>query len=64
MTDDSGTLVGKILADIADVAFRDVLHELRPDILFANEMPGFISELKSLEPSSIKDTIMSAIKSR
>lgn len=61
MTND-GTLIGKIIADITGIVVRDVLQELRPDILFADEIPVFVSELKGLEPSSIKDTIMSAIK--
>jgi hypothetical protein len=61
MTSD-GTLIGKIIADITGIVVRDVLQELRPDILFASEMPEFVSELKGLEPSSIKDTIMKAIK--
>lgn len=59
---DEGTLIGKIIADITGIVVRDVLQELRPDILFADEMPGFVSELKVLEPSSIKDTIMNAIR--
>lgn len=57
-----GTLIGKIIADITGIVVRDVLQELRPDILFADEMPEFLSELKVLEPSSIKDTIINAIR--
>lgn len=60
--DDNGTLLGKVIADVIGVAVRDILQELRPDVLFADEMPEFFSELKGLEPSSIKNTIRSIIK--
>ena len=55
--------LGKIITDIASIVLRDVLHELRPDVVFADEFKDFGLEFANIEPRVIaREFIDNAIK--
>lgn len=53
--------LGKIIVDMTSVLVRDVLHELRPDILFAEEFKGAGLEFSELEPRTVATNLINNV---
>jgi hypothetical protein len=49
----AGTFFGDVAEDIMDAVVHDVLHELRPDVLFANDFPEMIKSLDNMSPNAV-----------
>ena len=53
--------LGKVIVDMASVLVRDVLHELRPDILFSDEFKEAGLEFSELEPRAVATSFINNV---
>lgn len=45
--------IDKLIEGIASTAVKEIMLELRPDVLFGDQFPELTAAMKSLEPQSM-----------